>query len=113
MTNSEIAPHIHYIGVNDRTTPLFESLWPLPNGVSYNSYLISGSDKVAIIDGVEVSHALEQIDHIKTILGDRTPDYLIINHMEPDHSGGISLLRSAFPGLTIVGNAQTLQWSKA
>lgn len=112
MTNSEIAPHIHYIGVNDRTTALFESLWPLPNGVSYNSYLITGSEKVAIIDGVEVSHALEQIDHIKTILGDRTPDYLIINHMEPDHSGGISLLRSAFPGLTIVGNAQTLAMVK-
>lgn len=108
MTTAQISPAIHYIGVNDRTTTRFEGLWPLPYGVSYNSYLVTGSDKIAIIDGVEVSHALRQIDHIREIAGDRTPDYLIINHMEPDHSGAIRVLRQAFPNLVIVGNAQTL-----
>lgn len=108
MRTSNISGKVYYIGVNDRTTSRFEGLWPLPLGVSYNSYLVDGGDKVAIIDGVEVSHALRQIDHIKSILGDRQPDYMVINHMEPDHSGAIRMLRQAFPGLTIVGNTQTL-----
>ncbi len=108
MKTLKISDQVNYIGVNDRTTTKFESLWPIPLGVSYNSYLITGSEKSAIIDGVEVSHALKQIDHIKDILGDRHPDYLVINHMEPDHSGAISILRQAFPEITIVGNTQTL-----
>ncbi len=108
MTTHKLSDKVYYIGVNDRVTHRFESLWPLPYGVSYNSYLVVGSDKTAIIEGVEVSHALEQIAHIRTILGDRQPDYLVINHMEPDHSGAISLLRKEFPDLTIVGNTQTL-----
>lgn len=112
MKSAIIPEKVFYIGVNDRTTNKFESLWPLPYGVSYNSYLVKGSDKIAIIDGVEVSHALEQIDMIRTISPDRDPDYLIINHMEPDHSGGISILRQAFPGIQIVGNNQTLAMVK-
>lgn len=103
-----ISDTIYYIGVNDRTTAKFEAMWPLPYGVSYNSYLVTGSDKVAIIDGVEVGHAARQIAEIKSRLGDRKPDYLVINHMEPDHSGGISALRAEWPDITIVGNGQTL-----
>ncbi len=108
MRTSEITERIAYIGVNDRTTVKFEAMWPLPMGVSYNSYLLKGSEKTAIVDGVEVSHAIEQIEHIKSILGDKSPDYLIINHMEPDHSGAIRVLRQAFPDMTIVGNRLTL-----
>ncbi|MDE7443076.1 MAG: FprA family A-type flavoprotein [Muribaculaceae bacterium] len=108
MNVKQITDSIYYIGVNDRTTHLFEALWPLPYGVSYNSYLVKGSEKTAIIDGVEVSHALKLIDHIHSILGDKHPDYLIINHMEPDHSGAIAILKSAYPDITIVGNTQTL-----
>lgn len=108
MVTTKISEKIHYIGVNDRTTQKFEGLWPLPYGVSYNSYLISGNEKIAIVDGVEVSHALQQIDHIKRLIGNRCPDYLIINHMEPDHSGAIRILRQVFPSMKIVGNAQTL-----
>lgn len=109
---SKISEKVFYIGVNDRTTHRFEGLWPIPNGVSYNSYLAVGADKAAIIDGVEVSHALDQIAEIRRILGDRRPDYLIINHMEPDHSGSIAILRAAFPGITVVGNAQTIAMVK-
>lgn len=112
MLTSKLSDRISYIGVNDRTTQRFENLWPLPYGVSYNSYLVKGDEKSAIIEGVEVSHALRQIELIRESLGDRQPDYLILNHVEPDHSGSISLLRQAFPDMTIVGNAQTLNMIK-
>lgn len=109
MRRAAVTEKVSYIGVNDRTTHLFESMWPLPYGVSYNSYLVVGEERAAIIDGVEASNALRQIDHIREVLGEgRQPDYLVINHMEPDHSGAIALLRQAFPDITIVGNAQTL-----
>ena len=112
MRLHQISDHVYYVGVNDRKTELFESLWPIPSGVSYNSYLVVGSEKTAIIDGVEVGHALQQIDAIRSVLGDRRPDYLVINHMEPDHSGAIRILRQAFPDITIVGNVQTLAMVK-
>ncbi len=106
----QVAESVHYIGVNDRTTQLFEAMWPLPQGVSYNSYLVAGADAAAIIDGVELTHAEQQIDAIRRALGPgREPRYLVINHMEPDHSGGIARLRREWPGLVIVGNAQTLK----
>lgn len=110
--NVIIPDKVYYIGVNDRTTPKFEGLWPLPAGVSYNSYLVKGASASAIIDGVEVSHALEQIELIRNLTPERAPEYLIINHMEPDHSGGIAILRQAFPGIKIVGNNQTLAMVK-
>ena len=112
MKTEKISDRIHYIGVNDRTTHKFEGMWPLPLGVSYNSYLIEGSEKCAIIDSVEVSHSLQLIDHIRGLVGDRKPDYLIINHMEPDHSGAIRILRAAYPDIIIVGNTQTLSMVK-
>lgn len=108
MQIRKISPSVSYIGVNDRSTTRFESMWPLPFGVSYNSYLVAGEEKTAIIDGVEVAYAVDQIAHIKSLLGNRVPDYLVINHMEPDHSGAIRILRCEWPELTIVGNAQTL-----
>lgn len=107
MLTRKLSDHVSYIGVNDRTTQRFEGLWPLPLGVSYNSYLVTGSEKIAIIDGVDVTHALRQIRSILELTGGRHPDYLVINHMEPDHSGSIALLRQAFPDIAIVGNAQT------
>lgn len=111
--NMEITDNVHYIGVNDRTTQLFEALWPLPAGVSYNSYLVTGSEATAIIDGVELTHAAQQIEAIKRALGPgRKPDYLVINHMEPDHSGAIEVLRREWPELIITGNAQTLRMVK-
>lgn len=112
MKTERISERIHYVGVNDRTTHRFEGMWPLPMGVSYNSYLIEGSEKCAIVDGVEVSHSLQLVDHINELLAGRKPDYLIINHMEPDHSGAIRILRKVYPDLVIVGNAQTLSMVK-
>ena len=97
---------IHYVGVNDRQKHLFENLWPLPNGVSYNAYLID-DEKVALIDTVDVCYFEIFLRKIRKIIGKRPIDYLVINHMEPDHSGSIRLIKHYYPDITIVGNRQT------
>ena len=102
----EITDKIYYVGVNDRNKELFEGLWPLPNGVSYNSYLID-DEKVCLIDTVEVDFFMPYLKNIREILGDRQIDYLVINHMEPDHSGAIELIRKYYPGVKIVANKKT------
>ncbi len=107
MNIDKITPCVHYAGVNDRTSALFESLWPLPNGVSYNSYIVKGEDKIALVDGTHLAFTERLIDHLLEITGGVAPDYLVVNHMEPDHSGAIALLRRAFPSLRIVGNGKT------
>lgn len=99
---------IYYVGVNDRKKPLFENMWPLPYGVSYNSYLIVDDDKVALIDTVDVAFFEQFMKKIHSIIGDRKIDYLIINHMEPDHSGSLGLFHKFYPDITIVGNKLTL-----
>ena len=108
MAITEIRPGIHYVGVNDRTTTRFEGLWPLPIGVSYNSYLVVG-EQVALIDTVEESFGSRLFENIREVIGDRKIDYLVVNHMEPDHSSSIAALRLRYPDLKIVGNAKTLQ----
>ena len=112
MISTEIVKGVHYVGVNDRTTTRFEGIWPLPYGVSYNSYLVCGSRKNAVIDGVEVSHCFKQIDKIKEINPEIKIDYLIINHMEPDRSGGVVALCREFPDMKVVGNAKTADMLK-
>ena len=102
----EITNNIHYVGVNDRNKSLFEGLWPLPNGVSYNSYLIV-DEKVALIDTVEVDFFTQYLENIREVIGDRQVDYLVINHMEPDHSGSIALVKKYFPEVQIIGNKKT------
>jgi flavorubredoxin len=104
----EIVSNIHYVGVNDRTKTLFESLWPLPNGVSYNSYLID-DERVTLIDTVDSNFFELFLKKIRSIIGDRPIDYLIINHMEPDHSGSINLIKKFYPNITIVGNKKTFE----
>lgn len=102
----EIKDNIYYVGVNDRNKALFEGLWPLPNGVSYNSYLIV-DDKVCLIDSVEVDFFTQFLENIREVIGDRPIDYLVINHMEPDHSGSLSLVKKYYPDVQIVGNKKT------
>jgi flavorubredoxin len=105
--NQQIARGIYYTGVNDRQKERFENRIPLPNGVAYNSYLIV-DDKTALIDTVDVSFGDVFIDKVQSQLGDRPLDYLIINHMEPDHSGSIRLIRKYYPGTRIVANGMAL-----
>ena len=97
---------IHYVGVNDRNKHLFEGMWPLPYGVSYNSYLID-DETVALVDTVDICYFEVYLRKIKSIIGEPPIQYLIINHMEPDHSGSIRLIKQHYPDIIIVGNKQT------
>jgi flavorubredoxin len=108
LTTVKLSESIHYIGVNDRETYLFENLWPLDQGVSYNSYLINDS-QTAVFDTVKNTKMYDFIEKIGTILLDKPLDYLVINHMEPDHSGSIKSLQERYPNLTLVGNAKTFE----
>lgn len=101
-----ITNNIYYVGVNDRNKYRFEGLWPLPNGVSYNSYIIS-DEKVCLIDTVEVDFFMPYLENIREVIGNRKIDYLVINHMEPDHSGSIALIRKYYPEIKLVGNKKT------
>jgi len=103
-----ITNNIYWIGVNDRETCLFEALWPLPEGVSYNAYIIV-DEKVALIDTVKVNASQSYLEKVKRVMGNRDHiDYLIINHMEPDHSGAIQALIHQYPDIRIVGNRKTM-----
>lgn len=106
----EITENTYWIGVNDHETDLFEAVWPLPKGVSYNAYMILGK-KVALIDTVKRFFWSSYIDNIERILPEgKTLDYLIVNHMEPDHSGSIRALTNRYPEMVIVGNKKTMEF---
>jgi len=102
-----LAKDVFYVGVNDRRTHLFENMWPLERGVAYNSYLIT-DEKVALIDGVEIGQVERFLKKIRAVLGERPIDYLVINHMEPDHAGAIQILRELYPDMKLVGNKKTI-----
>lgn len=108
----EVASGIHWLGTNDRRKHRFENLWPLPSGVSYNSYLIT-DEKSALMDTIEMGTDGSYLDKIDSLLGGRELDYLVINHMEPDHSGEIGTIVLRYPNVTIVGNAKTFGILKA
>ena len=99
----KITNDILYIGVNDKITDLFEGQYKIPNGISYNSYLII-DEKVAVLDTVDVSFTNEWLKNLESALNGRTPDYLIIHHMEPDHSANIAVFKEKYPGTTIVAS---------
>lgn len=106
MNKVEITDRILYVGVNDRDIDLFEGQYVVPEGVSYNSYLIM-DEKIALMDTVDSRKSEEWLANIKVILGTRQPDYLVVSHMEPDHAGSIAAVAEAFPDMKIVGNAKT------
>ncbi|MBQ2903216.1 MAG: FprA family A-type flavoprotein [Clostridia bacterium] len=99
----QITKDIKYIGVNDREIDLFEGQYVVENGMAYNSYIIS-DEKIAVFDTVDARFGEEWLANIKAALGDRSPDYLIIQHMEPDHSANINLFASAYPEAKIVAS---------
>ena len=101
-----ITNDIRYIGVNDHETDLFESQYIIPDGMAYNSYVIF-DEKIAVMDSVEAKFGEEWLDNLKKALDGKTPDYLIVQHMEPDHSANILSFVKAYPSAKIVGNIQT------
>ena len=102
----QISDAVKYIGVDDKTIDLFESQYVVPNGVSYNSYVIM-DDKIAVMDTVDKRKTDEWLANLDEVLGDKTPDYLVISHLEPDHSSNIRLLAEKYPDMKLVGNAKT------
>ena len=102
----KISDQVYYVGVNDNSKELFEGLWPLPEGVTYNSYLVV-DEKVCLMDTVETGFFPQFLANIREVIGDRPIDYVVVHHMEPDHSSSLSLLREFYPDIKIVGNKKT------
>ena len=101
----EITKDIVYLGVNDHAVDLFESQYSVPNGMAYNSYLIM-DDQTVVMDTVDAHFTDEWITKIAAALGDRAPDYLVVQHMEPDHAGSIDAFAQAYPTTKIVSSAK-------
>lgn len=104
----KITEDIYYAGVNDHQVDLFEGQFAVPNGMAYNSYVIM-DEKIAVMDTVDVNFGEEWLANVAEILGDRKPDYLVVQHMEPDHSANITKFVEAYPEAKVVGNAKTFQ----
>lgn len=106
MKDVSITDSILYIGADDKTLDLFESQYVIPNGVSYNSYLIL-DEKVTVMDTVDARATDTWLDNLSKALNGRTVDYLVISHLEPDHAGNIQKLAEMYPGMKLIGNAKT------
>ncbi|MEE1011798.1 MAG: FprA family A-type flavoprotein, partial [Acutalibacteraceae bacterium] len=96
-----VAKDIKYVGVNDREIDLFEGQYIVPEGMAYNSYIVE-DEKIAVFDTVDAAFGDEWLGNIKNALGDKTPDYLIVQHMEPDHSANITKFTEAYPDAVVV-----------
>lgn len=107
----DITHDIKYIGVNDHAIDLFEGQYAVPNGMSYNSYVIV-DDKIAVLDTVDINFTHEWLDNLQNALGNRNPDYLIVQHMEPDHSANIMNFAKTYPEAKIVASAKAFQMMK-
>lgn len=107
----EITKDIHYAGVNDYNIDLFEGQYKVENGMAYNSYVIV-DEKIAVMDTVDAAFYEEWMQNVKQILGGRTPDYLIVQHMEPDHSANIDTFTKAYPDVVIVSSAPAFNMMK-
>ena len=99
------AKDIIYVGVDDTTLDLFEGQYVVPEGMSYNSYVIM-DEKVAVMDAVDKAKIAEWLSNVEDALAGRQPDYLVISHMEPDHSAGVAAFAAKYPEVTVVGNAK-------
>ena len=104
--NVNFSEAIKYIGCDDKTIDLFESQYPVPNGVSYNSYVIL-DEKVAVMDTADPRVTDQWLSNLEKVLAGRTVDYLVVSHMEPDHAGSIKVFLEKYPDVTVVGNAKT------
>lgn len=101
-----VTDSVKYVGVDDMELDLFESQYPIPYGVSYNSYVIV-DDKIAIMDTVDRRATESWLENVKKVLKDRKPSYLVISHMEPDHAANVGRLVELYPEMELVGNAKT------
>ena len=108
MKDVTITDNILYIGADDRDLDLFESQYVIPNGVSYNSYVIL-DEKVAVMDTVDTRRTEQWLKNLEKALNGRTVDYLVVSHMEPDHAANVQILAEKYPDMKVVGNAKPFQ----
>ena len=108
MKNNKITDSIIYIGVDDKDIDLFENQYIVPTGITYNSYVIL-DEKIAIMDTVDIRKTEEWLSNLEKVLNGKKPDYLIVSHMESDHSDNIENLANKYPEMKIVGNMQTFK----
>ena len=108
---SNITNDVFYVGVNDHDIDLFEGQYDVPNGMAYNSYVVK-DEKVTVFDTVDANFTQEWLNNMEALLGDQTPDYLIVQHMEPDHSASIAAFKEVYPDTVIVGNTKTFTYMK-
>ena len=108
----KLKENIYYVGVNDHELDLFEGQYIVPNGMAYNSYIVA-DEKIAVLDSVDIKFDEKWLSNITEVLGDKSPDYLIIQHMEPDHSACIDKFINKFPSAVVVGNARTFDMLRA
>ena len=109
MNKTYISESIKYIGVDDRETDLFEGQYIIPNGVSYNSYVIF-DEKIAVMDTVDKIATDKWVENLEKALNGKAPDYLVISHMEPDHASNVKLFAGKYPNAKLVGNAKTFAY---
>ena len=107
-----ISSNIKYVGVNDHDIDLFEGQYVVPNGMAYNSYVVLGGDKSAVMDTVDARFGGEWLANVKTALGGKSPDYLVVQHMEPDHSANIAAFMDEFPQAKVVSSVQAFRMMK-
>ena len=105
---NNVTKDLFYVGVNDHQVDLFEGQYVVPNGMAYNSYIIK-DEKIAVIDTVDKNFAHEWLDNVAEVLNGQLPDYLIVQHMEPDHSANIMNFLKVYPNTTVVGNEKTFK----
>lgn len=110
MQNTKVSETIKYVGVDDTTIDLFESQYIVPKGISYNSYVIL-DEKVAVMDTVDSRGTETWLENLDSVLNGRTVDYIVIHHMEPDHSGSLKILAEKYPDAQLVGNVKTFQFA--
>lgn len=109
LLTEKINDHLYYIGVNDRITHLFEGMWPLPKGIAYNSYLMTG-EKNILLDLVKITTVGEFIEKLQEVLGDKPLDYIVVDHAEPDHSSSILNILEIYPAAKIICNKKTVSF---
>ena len=106
MENNQLTEKIFYVGVDDKEIDLFEGQYVVPDGISYNSYVIK-DEKIAVMDTVDLSKCDEWCKNLETVLENREPDYLVVLHMEPDHAGSIEKFLNKYKNAKVVSNAKT------
>jgi flavorubredoxin len=109
--NMKISDSVIYVGVDDKKIDLFEGMYIVPNGISYNSYVVM-SDKIAVMDTVDINFTEEWLSNIKNVLGDKAPDYLVVQHMEPDHSASIDVFLNTYPEAVVVSSSKAFNMMK-